>query len=1126
MYIYKNLLALCVLLIISNTLLCQNEDGTTFNTYYTNPSVNFVPPTPTAASFLQYGNTPVDLSSGLPTISIPIYTLVVDGVEVPISLSYHASGVKVDDISSVVGLKWNLNVGGAVYRTIKDLDDFKPAGWIRNNSETYFDGWVAAHNEPDPPFFINQFNQSNLELHVSGYDQWPDEFNYSYPGGSGDFIFTSNGDVLKASKNGVIINKTAPGFEIKDQMGNNFLFANDPSNIELNETNTYTSFSYNQPSVDQNRSVQHVSWLLDQINTNKGRTISFEYQTSNYQFDYMINPASEQLQYAYGCGSEGCVIGNTLPLDCKTGETSSQRHYTKSTTAIENKTRNNSIQKIISDNIDIEFFYSTTNPPGVTISGWKYKLDRIEIIDKINNKTKSFHFTYGAFDGDSRLKLLAVQEKGFDGTAKPSYKFTYNQQDLPSIGSKSKDYHGYYNGKNNNSLLARTQRSLLESELDMVYYENLADRYFDNNYLQAGILKSIEYPTGGRTDFTYEPNAMGVNNYEPMIESKSLNLNTNTTGYSEDGLFYNYNFFSGFDAITKKIKFDLTANSHCPECYTPECVPISEVPVLAVYEYSGTQSNPVPGDLIAQSNMCGGSGYLSVLATESFDDTSDYLIVLRIPKAGSFDPKNSNHYLDINLQWYEKEKSNGNVVYQEHYFGGVRIKQIKDYSDSDLNTLASYKKFTYNDYHIDDTNIYSSSNRNFKKINPDQNAPIVFTSDLVPMSEHIPVITGYVYTEVITEQLIGVVNNGKTIETYEEKIRFNKIKGGNLRSRKVYDANNNPVQIIENNYTTSIDTTYTFKTPSLMKFTYEEPCGPSQTSSFKSGYNNDYQIITYQQVEQFMDQSISTNLYVNSTSYKCVPTVNEFEYNDESLLSKESLNTKYTANYTGGSLTYNPTGNSNGDIYNTYYRYPKDMISEPYMSNLIALNRVSELVEKTIYKEIGGVEELLSTERKQFFNSNGHIQPQKILYAKEDNILEERLLYYRYDNYGNLIDYGQKDGSRITYLWSLNGHYPVAKLENISYLSIPSNLRTNIENATTTSNLSSALSSLRNHYNSNMDVLVTTMIYRPLEGVTSITDPKGDTQYFTYDPFGRLMQIKDKHGNILQENEYRYRTEN
>ena len=202
------------------------------------------------------------------------------------------------------------------------------------------------------------------------------------------------------------------------------------------------------------------------------------------------------------------------------------------------------------------------------------------------------------------------------------------------------------------------------------------------------------------------------------------------------------------------------------------------------------------------------------------------------------------------------------------------------------------------------------------------------------------------------------------------------------------------------------------------------------------------------------------------------------------------------------------------------------MISEPYMSNLIALNRVSELVEKTIYKEIGGVEELLSTERKQFFNSNGHIQPQKILYAKEDNILEERLLYYRYDNYGNLIDYGQKDGSRITYLWSLNGHYPVAKLENISYLSIPSNLRTNIENATTTSNLSSALSSLRNHYNSNMDVLVTTMIYRPLEGVTSITDPKGDTQYFTYDPFGRLMQIKNKQGNILQENEYRYRTEN
>ena len=51
---------------------------------------------------------------------------------------------------------------------------------------------------------------------------------------------------------------------------------------------------------------------------------------------------------------------------------------------------------------------------------------------------------------------------------------------------------------------------------------------------------------------------------------------------------------------------------------------------------------------------------------------------------------------------------------------------------------------------------------------------------------------------------------------------------------------------------------------------------------------------------------------------------------------------------------------------------------------------------------------------------------------------------------------------------------------------------------------------------------VTTYTYKPLVGVTSITDPNNKTNSFEYDAFNRLVVVKDQDNNVVKKMEYQY----
>src|SRR5688572_2688287 len=85
-----------------------------------------IPPSPSAAAIEKFSSIPVDYSTGVPSISYPIWSWQRGKLQLSLGFNYHAGGHKVDDMPSNVGLGWALTGLGRVSRTIRGIPDDKP----------------------------------------------------------------------------------------------------------------------------------------------------------------------------------------------------------------------------------------------------------------------------------------------------------------------------------------------------------------------------------------------------------------------------------------------------------------------------------------------------------------------------------------------------------------------------------------------------------------------------------------------------------------------------------------------------------------------------------------------------------------------------------------------------------------------------------------------------------------------------------------------------------------------------------------------------------------------------------------------------------------------------------------
>ena len=478
----------------------------------------------------------VDLFTGIASVNIPICNKTVDGLDVSVSLSYNAKGIAVDQISSSVGLGWELNAGGYIVRQVNGQED-----------EVVFPYEYTSFFTSDG-YTISEVGSSNYLGRLVGpaitgtYETQHDDFTAVFGGRSIEFAIDSNGNLCTSPHcniqvqmivDGVYYTHGLPGnidiaehdhllsFLITDEKGNKFRF--DRGDYEY-KSSPYVGTYY--PTT---------KWVLTNITTSTGKTVTYTYNAFHLQYmQYALDSATETLDYGSGIFTGGAI--GSLQYTPWTGYVShiSSIQYPDGTNVVFNMTDTNArcdvkgipfltsikisngydaiVNNSITYSLSQSYFNSMQSPsspltdpllgsPELAASTTSCPAITELLADGVTSDVAMDSVTLGM-----RLKLNAIMKIGNDGTTSELYyKFGYNTTQLPYRLSVAQDWYGYFN--NHYSTATHddgTPVAVPEHTTDDGSSNGGVDKTPAFNYMQACVLNSITNGKGGITNLYYQ----------------------------------------------------------------------------------------------------------------------------------------------------------------------------------------------------------------------------------------------------------------------------------------------------------------------------------------------------------------------------------------------------------------------------------------------------------------------------------------------------------------------------------------------------------------------------------------------------------------------------------------------
>jgi hypothetical protein len=501
------------------------------------------PPAPNATALGLYGDVPVSPYAGLPDITVPLTTIQTKAHLIPINLSYRASGVRVDEEASWVGLCWSLNAGGVITRSIRGLDDLSPSNHgfplLAVPFPTYDNDnlYVPGSNIGNDFAFFSHVACDNKKF-GDAYDTEPDQFYFNFAGHTGKFILDKSTSISTLK------------VRILDNSENLKIEAiNTAQNSDLDWiVTTVDGYKY----YFQEKEISYISvpgysdmtlpctssWYLKSVVSPNGESVTFNYTRVSSKYrpqvaESMVQVFARELKRSgkycnYDWESYDPKVGD--PLENGTGRISTQSITTSGPILSNIIYANGRIDFAIANRDDIERSNAGSVLVPKRITGMTIRQGA-----GINQRTlRTIVFTQSYFNtGRSqnapnqytgieydylRLRLDAVSEAGSTSTI-PSYQFTYwggtttsKYDNLPPKVSFNKDHFGYFNlttsydNDDKHSAIGElnVQTTSQFTGTTFAYHFDGANRAPNLGATRIGTLRSIQYPTGGTTQFDYE----------------------------------------------------------------------------------------------------------------------------------------------------------------------------------------------------------------------------------------------------------------------------------------------------------------------------------------------------------------------------------------------------------------------------------------------------------------------------------------------------------------------------------------------------------------------------------------------------------------------------------------------
>lgn len=454
----RRLLPSLALLLLCTRLGAQTG-GTLVNTV--------IPPSPTSAAFRQFAGYTPSLATGTVNVPVDLYNVQAGDFNIPLSLQYYTQGIKLTDDPYPAGYGWMLTPGLRITRTIMGRPDIdfpmntQDDGTFDYCKSAVYDEESHKHAGWDESRLIDT-QHDIFTVHLADGD-----YTFLLDKENGTYVAKSVNDLLKIVWNG------SDGFEVTD--GNGVLY----------------SFGGSGAGNGRYREIYHnryaTAWMLRKVTLpGTGREITFTWEEVRHS----------DLRFGPFFGGDILkdykeVWNSSVPADRNPEYVSAEAEGLLANYGEYEEVLH--LKRISFPGGTVDFSYKSSLKPLLT---------DITVKDPDGAAVKRIVFSYGTGLDERLLQRVSFSDEG-------TYRFSYNATRFSAADRNAQDYWGYYNARNNASLVPRMQIKTYYNRApgghtEYAYY-GTADRSVDAAAMQAYMLTRVTYPTGGYSAFEYEP---------------------------------------------------------------------------------------------------------------------------------------------------------------------------------------------------------------------------------------------------------------------------------------------------------------------------------------------------------------------------------------------------------------------------------------------------------------------------------------------------------------------------------------------------------------------------------------------------------------------------------------------